>query len=158
MAQADTSLAARELDDEVFMSAKDLKAYMVKIELAKMSEETLVLDQAAKAKEELVKKLSERIVFTPERKRAFLNRVRLAAERGEMELMIGRFPVELCTDRGRAINNNDPEWPDTLTGLPRQAFEIWKAQLQPLGYKLTAMIVDFPNGRPGEIGMFLSWT
>jgi hypothetical protein len=157
MTQTDASLAQREIDDEVFMSAKDLKAYMVKIEQAKMSKETAVHDQAAKAMHDLIERMSRRIDFTPKQMHAFLGRVRSAAERGDMELMIGRFPVELCTDHGRAINNNKDEWPDTLTGLPRQAYEIWKEQLQPLGYHLSAMIVDWPNGLPGEVGMFLSW-
>jgi hypothetical protein len=157
MATPDGSLAARELDDEVFMSAADLKGYMAKVEMAKMSKEMVAQDQAAKAKEELIRTLSERIIFTPERMRAFLGRVKLAAERGETELMIGRFPVELCTDHGRAINNNEAEWPETLTGLPRQAYEIWKEKLQPLGYRLSAMIVDWPHGLPGEVGLFLSW-
>jgi len=157
MATQDASLAARGLDDEVFMSASDLKAYMAKVELARMSKEMAVHDQAEKAKQDLVKKLSERIEFTPERMRAFLGRVRLAAERGDSELMIGRFPVDLCSDRGRAINNNEAGWPDTLTGLPRQAYEIWKEKLQPLGYQLKAMIVDWPGGLPGEVGLFLSW-
>jgi hypothetical protein len=121
MAVQDASLATRELDDDVFMSASALKAYMAKVELAKMSEEQVHHDGAAKAKEELIKKLSEKVEITPERLRAFLARVRLAAERGELDLMIGRFPVELCTDHGRAINNNEQGWPDTLTGLPRSA-------------------------------------
>jgi hypothetical protein len=157
MAAVNASLATRELDDEVFMSAKDLQTFMAKTELSKMSKELAAHDQAAKARQELVKKMSERIEFTPQRLRAFLTRVKLAAERGEMELLIGRFPVELCTDHGRAINNNETGWPDTLTGLPRQAYEIWHEKLQPLGYKLSAMIIEWPGGLPGEVGMFLSW-
>lgn len=157
MAAVNASLATRELDDEVFMSAKDLQTFMAKVELAKMSKEQVAHDQAAKARQELVQKMSERIDFTPQRLRAFLTRVKLAAERGEMELLIGRFPVELCTDHGRAINNNETGWPDTLTGLPRQAYEIWHEKLQPLGYKLSAMIIEWPGGLPGEVGMFLSW-
>jgi hypothetical protein len=157
MAIQDASLAARQLDDEMFMSASDLKAYMAKIEQAKTSEETTVHDLAQEAKRELVKRLSERIEITPQLIHAFLDRVKLAAERGEMELMISRFPVELCTDHGRAINNSEEGWPDTLTGVPRQAYEVWKDRFQPSGYKLSAMIVDWPKGFPGEVGMFLSW-
>jgi hypothetical protein len=153
----EASLASRQLDDDVFMSAADLKSYMAKVELAKMSTEIAAHDAAAQAKQELIKKLSEEVEITPERMHAFLSRVRLAAERGELELMIGRFPVELCTDHGRAINNSEADWPETLTGLPRSAYEAWKDKLQPLGYHLSAMIVDWPGGLPGEVGMFLSW-
>jgi hypothetical protein len=157
MATQDPSLATRQIDDEVFMSANDLKTYMAKVELAKMSQETAHHDQAEKAKQELIKKMSERVDMTPERIRAFLGRVKLAAERGQTELMIGRFPVELCTDHGRAINNSEAEWPETLTGLPRQAYEVFRDKLQPLGYHLKALIVEWPGGLPGEVGMFLSW-
>src|SRR5205085_6332696 len=40
----------------------------------------------------------------------------MAAERGETHLQVFTFPSELCTDGGRAINNGDPHWPDTLVG------------------------------------------
>lgn len=132
------------------MSAADVKAYMAKVELAKMSKEMAVHDHADQARRELVKQMSQRIAFTPAQLHAFLGRVKLAAERGESELMIRRFPVELCTDHGRAINNSEADWPQTLTGRPQQAYEI-------LGYKLTAMIVEWPGGLPGDVGMFLSW-
>ena len=46
--------------------------------------------------------------------------VRSAAERGEREVLAVRFSSQYCTDGGRAINNFEPEWPDTLTGF-RQA-------------------------------------
>lgn len=38
-----------------------------------------------------------------------------AARALKVELM--RFPIELTTDEGRAINNEEPDWPDTLMGL-----------------------------------------
>ena len=43
--------------------------------------------------------------------------VKGAAERGEREVLAIRFPSEYCTDHGRAINNFEPGWPDTLTGF-----------------------------------------
>ena len=72
--------------------------------------------------------------------------------------MVMRFPVELCTDKGRAINNTDPDWPDSLTGRPRQAYELWRDQLRDGGYKLKAMIIEWPAGMPGDVGFFLSWS
>ena len=69
-----------------------------------------------------------------------------------------RFPSALCTDKGRAINNAEPDWPATLTGRPRQAYEFWKEHLQPAKYKLRAMIIDWPGGLPGDVAFFLSWS
>jgi hypothetical protein len=79
------------------------------------------------------------------------------ALKGEDEIMVARFPNELCTDHGRAINQAEPEWPDTLTGRPRLVYEFWKEHLQPLGYHLKAQIVDWPNGMPGDIGIYITW-
>jgi hypothetical protein len=83
--------------------------------------------------------------------------VKGAAERGERELQVLRFSSEFCTDGGRAINNFEPHWPDTLTGFAKRAHEFWQKELQPLGYKVRAQILDFPGGMPGDVGIYLSW-
>jgi hypothetical protein len=84
-------------------------------------------------------------------------KLRAAAERGQTELMVMRFPNTLCTDKGRAINNADESWPETLTGRPRQAYELWRDQFRPAGFRLSAMIIDWPGGLPGDVGFFLKW-
>jgi len=149
------------LGDETFMSADDLRAYMQELEKAKLSKELVAMEKADKAREELVKKLSEPLDLTPERLHEIThnlsNKVRLAAQRGETELLVMRFPNTLCTDKGRAINNAEEGWPDTLTGRPRQAFELWRDHLRDAHYKLKAQIVDWPGGMPGDVGFFLSW-
>jgi hypothetical protein len=89
-----------------------------------------------------------------ERLRAALLR---AAERGENHLQVITFPSELCTDGGRAINNNHPNWPGTLTGYALRAYEFYKTELQPNGYHLRAEVVNFPGGMPGDIEITLSW-
>lgn len=73
------------------------------------------------------------------------------------EVEIGRFPNQLCTDKGRAIIQGEPGWEDTLTGLPKELHEFWKKHLAPLGYKIHVRIVDWPNGMPGDVGIALSW-
>ena len=83
--------------------------------------------------------------------------VRAAAERGATEVLIYRFPNELCTDNGRAINNGEAGWEETLTGRPRSVFEFWRDHLRDQGYKLQAEIVEFPGGMPGDVGFILSW-
>ena len=83
--------------------------------------------------------------------------VRAAAERGEREVMALRFSSTYCTDGGRAINNFEPGWQDTLTGFARRAYDFWQKELEPHGYKLRAQILDFPGGVPGDVGIFLRW-
>jgi hypothetical protein len=83
--------------------------------------------------------------------------VKGAAERGEREVLAIRFPSEYCTDGGRAINSFEPDWPKTLTGFAKRAYEFWQKELEPHGYKLRAQIMDFPGGMPGDVGIFLRW-
>jgi hypothetical protein len=73
------------------------------------------------------------------------------------EVQVIRFPNTLCTDNGRAINQMEPGWENTLTGLPKELFLFWNTHLRPRGYRLRCQIVDFPNGMPGDVGMTLSW-
>ncbi len=149
------------LGDESFMSADDLRAYMMEIETAKLSKEISAMDRADKARAELIKTLSQPMDLSPETlheiAQSLMTKIRLAAQRGETEIMVMRFPNVLCTDKGRAINNAEEGWPDTLTGRPRQAYELWRDHLRQGHYKLKAMIVDWPNGMPGDVGFFLSW-
>ena len=84
--------------------------------------------------------------------------IKRAAGNGLTEVEVGRFPKELFTDRGRAINQMEPGWENTLTGLPKELLEFWREFLRPHGYKLKVQVVDFPGGIPGDIGMTLSWS
>jgi hypothetical protein len=83
--------------------------------------------------------------------------VKSAAERGEREVLLFRFSSEYCTDGGRAINSFEPDWPQSLTGFAKRAYEFWQKEFEPKGYKLRAQIMDFPGGMPGDVGLFLRW-
>lgn len=156
-----TGAHERKLGDETFMSAEDLRNYMDQVALAHAKEAVASVDAAERAREELAKTLAEPLDLTPEKLAEIstnvLVKLRAAAARGETELMVLRFPNSLCTDHGRAINNSLEGWPDTLTGRPRQAYELWRDRLKPAGFGLTTMIVEWPNGMPGDVGMFLVW-
>jgi hypothetical protein len=80
-----------------------------------------------------------------------------AVKDGKMEAMVYSFPSDLCTDSGRAVNNNDPRWPETLQGKAKEFFERYEKLGKPQGYRLKAMVVNFPGGVPGDIGFFLNW-
>ncbi len=146
------------LGDESFMSAEDLRAYMQEMRRAKNEAE---LSAVENARNKLIKKLSQPMDITPELirdiKQNLLVQVRAAAERGDTEVLVMRFPNVLCTDRGRALNNGEAGWPETLTGRPRQAYELWRDQLKAASYHLKAQIIDWPGGMPGDIGFYLSW-
>lgn len=84
--------------------------------------------------------------------------IKRAADNGRLEVEVGRFPNVLCTDRGRAINQQEQGWEKTLTGVPKELYEFWREYLRPRGYKLKLQIVDFPGGMPGDVGISLSWS
>jgi hypothetical protein len=159
--KSEGSQAQPELGDETFMSAADLRNYMTEMQMAKGMKSVDGMDRAEKARQALAKRLAEPLDVTPERLAEILqslrSKLRMAAERGLTELMVMRFPNTLCSDHGRAINNADPTWPETLTGRPRQAYELWQNQLRAAGFRLSAMIIEWPGGLPGDVGFFLKW-
>lgn len=80
-----------------------------------------------------------------------------AVKNGKFEAMVYSFPSDLCSDGGRAINSADPQWPETLQGKAKQFYERYLKFAKPQGYKLKAMIINFPGGIPGDVGMFINW-
>lgn len=84
--------------------------------------------------------------------------VKRAADNGMTEVLVGRFPNQLCTDHGRAINQAEPGWEKTLTGLPKELFEFWEKYMKPRGYRVSFQVIDFPGGVPGDIGVTLKWS
>jgi hypothetical protein len=104
-----------------------------------------------------------------------MTRIKRAFERGETELMISAFPSSFCTDSGRTVMNagaspinkptrdqlaaraDEPEWLATMPAGVRKVFDFWRAQLKDGGFKFGARIINFPDGKPGDVGLFISW-
>ena len=78
-----------------------------------------------------------------------------AVKDGKMEAMVYSFPSDLsCTDSGRAINNGDPHWPETLQGKAKEFFDRYQEFGKGQGYRLKAMVISFPAGSPGTSASF----
>jgi CBS domain-containing protein len=86
-----------------------------------------------------------------------LQRAREAAQHGAKEFMLLRFPHDLCTDGGRSINVPEPDWTKTLRGEAAEIYLRWERELKARGFGLGARVLEFPNGFPGDIGLFLVW-
>lgn len=86
-----------------------------------------------------------------------LQRAREAAACGANEMLLLRFPHDLCSDGGRAINAPEPDWPSTLRGEAAEVYLRWERELKPQGFHIAARILDFPGGLIGDIGLFLAW-
>jgi hypothetical protein len=139
-------------------SAKDLMKQIALKEAEKASHAMRERTAAENEKQALLERLSKPSgVSDDERLDRAIAIINRAAKNGMTEVEVTRFPNAMCTDHGRAINQQEPGWEDTLTGLPRELFTFWKQYLRPQGYKLRVQIVDFPGGVPGDIGMTLSW-
>lgn len=144
--------------DGLLPTADDLRKKIALAEAEKASEA-----MRRKAQEDADKKaLLERFekpsgVDDEERMKRAAAMINRAVANGVTELPIFRFPNALCTDHGRAINNQEPGWEGTLTGLPKELYDFWHKYLRERGYRLKVQVVDFPGGIPGDIGMSLSW-
>lgn len=80
-----------------------------------------------------------------------------AAHHGSFETMVMRFPSSLCSDGGRAVNNGLEGWETTLPGKAHEAFEVWRHVGRDKGFRLIARVLDYPGGKPGDVGLFVSW-
>ncbi len=140
-------------------SAKDLQVKLAKHEADEASKE-IARRQALEAEQ---KKLLDALrgpsgLSDDEAVQRAVAMIERAIANGLTEIQVHRFPNQLCTDRGRAINQQEAGWEQTLTGIPREIYDLWDRHFRARGYKLRAEIVNFPGGVPGDVGLFLKWT
>jgi hypothetical protein len=86
-----------------------------------------------------------------------MHAARESAASGKKECMLLRFPNQVCIDDGRAINTEEKDWPITLRGRPAEIYLRWERELKPQGFIISARVLEFPDGKPGDIGLFLGW-
>ena len=153
------SAAADDLSS-LLPSAKQVMEKLALAESEKASEEAKKRAKADAEKKALIDRLTKPSGVSDEqalRKVAMI--VQRAVKNGLTEVEVFRFPNMLCTDHGRAINNNlEAGWEETLTGLPKEMYLFWERQLKPRGYKVRFQVVDFSGGVPGDIGITLKWS
>ena len=154
-----TSMAENKADPfSELPTAKDLMKQVALKEAEKASDYVRKQAAAEAEKKALMDRLAKPSgVSDEERMKRAAAIIKRAVDNGLTEVQVGRFPNTLCTDRGRAINQMEPGWENTLTGLPKEIFQFWQKHLQSRGYKIRFQIVDFPDGMPGDIGITLSW-
>lgn len=139
-----------------FTNPAELKQIAADLELAAQKAALERRMQSDRVADELRQAFEAREILpeTPERINAAIRR---AAENGEHEILVLRFPSSFCSDGGRRINNYEADWPDSLNGFAKTAYDYYGAELRPLGFTLRAEILNFPGGMPGDVGMYLRW-
>jgi hypothetical protein len=137
---------------------QDLRKRMAQAEAQKITENLRRHAQEESEKKALIEHMQKPSGVSDQ---AAIRRAVVLIERavgnGLNEVQVYRFPNALCTDHGRAINQQEPGWEETLTGTPREIYELWARQFRPRGYKLRVQIIDFPHDMPGDIAMTLAW-
>jgi uncharacterized protein YktA (UPF0223 family) len=144
--------------DEQLPTAKD---YMTKLALAEAEEASKRARELAAAEAEKKALLDQFTkpsgISDEEAIQRAIKIIERAVSNGKTEVQVYRFPNQLCTDKGRAINQQEPGWEDTLTGVPKEIYQLWAKYFRTRGYKLRVEIIDFPGGMPGDVGMTLKW-
>ncbi len=135
---------------------QDLELISSESEAQKMDEERRIKQKKEQQQSDLRAAFLSQEVH-PEVIERINNAVSIAAKQGLHQLQVMTFPSKYCTDGGRSINVADPDWPSTLDGFAKKAYEFYAKELRPLGYKLHAEIINFPDGLPGDVAMYLKW-
>lgn len=87
----------------------------------------------------------------------FVKLVEQAIALGRSECQVLKFPSRWTTDRGRAINCLEPDWHTTLVGFAAEVHAYYARSLAPKGFTIRAQIVTWPEGLPGDVGVFIGW-
>ena len=138
---------AQEVMEKLALAEAEKAAVAVKKQADAEAEKKMLLEKLTKPSGVSDEEALRRVAVIIER----------AVSNGLTEVQVYRFPNALCTDHGRAINQQERGWETTLTGLPKEMYQFWERQLRPGGYKIKFQIVDFPDGMPGDVGITLKW-
>ena len=144
--------------DALVPSAKEVMQQIALAETEETQKQARAQAEAEAEKKALIEQLRKSSGTSDEEAiRRGLEIINRAIKNRLTEVELIRFPNELCTDKGRAINQQEPGWENTLTGEPKEIYQFWEKYFRPRGYKLRVQIVDFPGGLPGDVGMTVSW-
>src|SRR5436309_6021292 len=147
-----------ETIDNLLPTAKEIQKQAALKEAEKADQDARRLVAAEAEKRALIERLSKPSGLTEEEKIQLASTViQRAVRNGLTEVQVYRFPNTLCTDKGRAINQMEAGWEKTLTGIPKEIFELWTEYLKPRGYRIGYQVIDFPGGVPGDIGVTIAW-
>jgi hypothetical protein len=144
--------------DDLLPMAKEIQKQAAIKEAEKADQQARAAAAAEAEKRALIERLSKPSGLSEEEKVKLASSIiQRAVRSGLTEVQVYRFPNMLCTDRGRAINQMEAGWEKTLTGIPKEIFQLWTDYLKPRGYRIRYQVIDFPGGVPGDIGITISW-
>ena len=144
--------------DDMIPHAKQIQKEAALKEAEKVDEYARLAAAAEAEKLALVERLNRPSGKSEEEKIKLASTViQRAVRNGLTEVQVYRFPNSLCTDKGRAINQQEAGWENTLTGIPKEIYQLWADYLKPRGYRICYQIIEFPGGVPGDIAITIAW-
>jgi hypothetical protein len=118
-------------------TAEEVMKQIALKEAEKASAAANELSAAEAEKKALVEKLSKPSGVSDEERLARAAAIiKRAANNGLTEVEVVRFPNELCTDRGRAINQREPGWKKHLRATRRNFMSVGKSISKLAGIRL----------------------
>jgi hypothetical protein len=123
--------------DDLLPTAKEIQRRAA-LQAAEKAEEYARLQATVGAeKRKLIEKLSKPSGLSEDEKVELASTIiQRAVRNGLSEVQVYRFPHTLCTDNGRAINQQEPGWEKTLTGIAQEIYQLWADYLKPRGYRI----------------------
>ena len=144
--------------DDLLPTAQQIQRQAAMQQTEKAEEHAQRLAAVEAEKRALIERLSKPSGLSEDEKVKLASTViQRAVRNGLSEVQVYRFPNSVCTDNGRAINQQEPGWEKTLRGIPLEIFQLWSDYLKPRGYRIKYQIVDFPGGLPGDISIVIAW-
>jgi hypothetical protein len=152
------AIAMPDSADDLIPHAKQILKEAALKEAEKADEYARLAAAAESEKQALIERLSRPSGKSEEEKIKLASTViQRAVRNGMTEVQVYRFPNSLCTDKGRAINQQEAGWENTLTGIPKEIYQLWADYLKPRGYRISYQIIEFPGGVPGDIAIVIAW-
>jgi hypothetical protein len=144
--------------DDLLPPAKEVQKQVAISEAEKAEQYARAVAAAEAEKRALIERLSKPSGLTEEEKVKLASSViQRAVRNGLTEVQVYRFTNLLCTDKGRAINQQEPGWEKTLTGIAQEIYQLWFDYLKPRGYRIKYQVVEFPGRVPGDIAISIVW-
>ncbi len=144
--------------DNLIPSAKQIRKDAALKEAEKAEQYARLAAAAEAEKRALIERLNRPSGKSEEEKIQLASTIiQRAVRNGMTEVQVYRFPNSLCTDKGRAIIQQEPGWERTLTGIPKEIFQLWADYLKPREYRISYQVIDYPGGVPGDIAITISW-
>lgn len=139
--------SAKDLQKRIAVAESEKASAAVKAHAAAEAEHKAFLERISKPSGLTDEQVLEKASHIVER----------AVSNGLTQVQVFRFPNNLCTDNGRAIDENEDGWQKTLTGVPKELWAFYERQLKSRGYHMKYEIADRPGGLRGDVVVILSW-